>query len=158
MKPAQHLNDSTIQEYVTNRQHCTAPVIAHMQTCTGCQQKAALYQQLITAIQEQPVPVLGFDIATLVMPQLPATPAPAPVTKKQPLLPALLMALVVFSILVFFLQRPADKPATNELLIPLCFLLPVALGILWVHIREAYNNYQKQLLLHQRIQIRVQPL
>lgn len=142
--PTQHPNDTDIQEYVTNKNGCSNQLVLHIQQCTGCQAKAAAYELIISAIQEQPAPVFDFNVTELVMPQLPQ-PAPPVAAKKFPLLPVLLGAAVLLVITVYFFLTSLQQPLTGDFYTCLYFLIPVALAVLTLHILETYKKHQKQL-------------
>ena len=67
-----HLTDTEIQEFVLYRNECRADALAHMEHCPDCKTKAAQYRVLFEEINKQPNPVFDFDLATLVIDQLPA--------------------------------------------------------------------------------------
>lgn len=71
-----HLTDEEIQQYVLNAEATSQAALAHIQTCTHCQQQAAQYQLLFAGIEKQEKAVFDFDLADLVMAQLPQ-PKPA---------------------------------------------------------------------------------
>jgi hypothetical protein len=142
----QHLTDEAIQEFATNRAGCSLQVIEHMQHCAVCLGKAAVYEQMASAIQAQAAPAFDFDVAALVMPQLPP-PVPAPAAaKKLPLLPVLLAAPVVPAIPIYVFSRYTNVRISGNVWLTLYFLMPVALVILLLHVWESYKQYQKQLM------------
>jgi len=144
MKQAQHPDDASIQEYVTNKNGYNSRLAVHIQQCAICREKAAAYQLIISAIQEQPAHTFDFNVQELVMSQLPPS-APPVTTKKFLLLPVLLGAAVALIIPVYFFHTSLQQSLTGDVYLSLYFLIPVALAILALHILETYKKHQKQL-------------
>lgn len=63
---SEHASDEQLQQYAIDG----TTMRAHIDTCAHCQQKAAFYTQLITAIEVQPLPMPEFDISELVIAHL----------------------------------------------------------------------------------------
>jgi hypothetical protein len=59
---SEHLSDEQIQEVVLSKLNNE-----HVQTCALCKEKAEAYQLLITAIEQEPAPLLDLDVSALVM-------------------------------------------------------------------------------------------
>jgi hypothetical protein len=66
-----HCSEEDIQQYALDQQRCGTLVIQHMTHCETCQAKAVSYKLLFAEIQQEPKPVFDFDLATLVVAQLP---------------------------------------------------------------------------------------
>ena len=66
-----HLTDEQIQQYVLEKATCTDEIIEHIQACTHCKERAEEYNLLFLGIQQQEKPVFDFDLADLVLQQLP---------------------------------------------------------------------------------------
>lgn len=67
----EHLSDIEIQQYLTEKDNCSPLQLQHMQTCTYCQQAAAVYRELFQGLHQQPAAAFDFDLETLVLDQLP---------------------------------------------------------------------------------------
>ncbi len=67
----EHLTDDEIQQYVFEKTKCADEVIDHIQSCTTCKERAAQYSLLFEGIKQQEKPVFDFDLAELVIEQLP---------------------------------------------------------------------------------------
>ena len=67
-----HLTDTEVQQYVVDRQHCELKIVEHMHLCGNCKLKAEIYESLVTGIKQQPQPTFNFDLAELVVQQLPS--------------------------------------------------------------------------------------
>ena len=68
-----HLTDDEMQQFVVDKQHCEARIAEHIQICSECKIKTAIYQSLITGIKQQPEPAFDFDLSAIVLKQLPAS-------------------------------------------------------------------------------------
>lgn len=66
-----HLNDAEIQQFVLQKTNCDVDIIEHIQHCTNCKIKAEQYRLLFDGIREQEKPIFDFNLAELVMEQLP---------------------------------------------------------------------------------------
>ena len=66
-----HLTDDQIQQYVLEKANCPDEIIEHIQACTPCRERAQEYNLLFRGIQQQEKPVFDFDLADLVLQQLP---------------------------------------------------------------------------------------
>jgi hypothetical protein len=66
-----HLNDDEIQQYVLEKANCDDEVMEHILLCTNCNERATQYSQLFQGIKQQEKPVFDFNLAELVIEQLP---------------------------------------------------------------------------------------
>jgi hypothetical protein len=66
-----HLNDTEIQQYILQKTNCDVDIIKHIQHCTNCKVKAEQYKLLFEGIKQQEKPVFNFNLADLVIKQLP---------------------------------------------------------------------------------------
>ncbi len=66
-----HLDDTEIQEYVLQKANCDINIIEHIQHCASCKIHAEQYRLLFDGIKEQEKPGFDFNLAELVMEQLP---------------------------------------------------------------------------------------
>jgi hypothetical protein len=66
-----HVNDDEIQQYVLQKADCDIDIIKHIQSCETCKIKAEQYNLLFEAIKQQEKPAFDFNIADLVIEQLP---------------------------------------------------------------------------------------
>jgi hypothetical protein len=66
-----HLNDAEIQQYVLQKTNCDTDIIEHIQHCRNCKIKAEQYNLLFEGIKQQEKPVFDFNLADLVVAQLP---------------------------------------------------------------------------------------
>ena len=66
-----HINEIEIQQYVMCKDDCDIIIIEHINHCQKCKAEVEIYELLFAAIKKEPNPVFEFDIANLVMQQLP---------------------------------------------------------------------------------------
>jgi hypothetical protein len=66
-----HVNDDEIQQYVLQKTDCDIDIIKHIRSCETCKIKAEQYNLLFEAIKQQEKPAFDFNIADLVIGQLP---------------------------------------------------------------------------------------
>lgn len=66
-----HLTEEQIQQYVLEKANCTDEIKEHIQACIHCKERAEEYNLLFRGIQQQEKPVFDFDLADLVLQQLP---------------------------------------------------------------------------------------
>ena len=67
-----HCTDEELQLYAINKQHVDKRVAEHIHICEDCRIKVEVYQSLITGIKQQPQPAFDFDLAEIVLTQLPS--------------------------------------------------------------------------------------
>lgn len=70
-----HLSEIELQEIATDRNNCSAAIIAHHDSCDECQREAEKYTGLFAAIKQQARPAFDFDLADLVVKELPVQQA-----------------------------------------------------------------------------------
>lgn len=66
-----HVNEIEIQQYVLRKDDCEITIIEHINHCQKCKAEVEVYELLFAEIKKKPNPVFEFDIANLVMQQLP---------------------------------------------------------------------------------------
>ena len=66
-----HPTDEEIQQYVLDSSSSDKAITEHASSCEQCKAKVASYRLLFTAISQQPEESFDFDLAKLVMAQLP---------------------------------------------------------------------------------------
>lgn len=143
-----HVSDHTIQKFAFDPSECEAEIIKHMHSCGECKMKAESYLSLSNAIEEQPAPVLEFDLTTLVLDQLPAS------LKKESAYNYFIYFLIAVSIgvvaaaLYFFKESFIDLfSSTSE--IPSHFMLSIAMLISTVLIIDNVRSFNKKMnMLH----------
>jgi len=76
---ALHLTDEEIQEYILDKPAVDLSAMEHASTCEECKERISAYLLLFAGIKQQPQPVFDFNLAELVIAQLPSMkPAASP--------------------------------------------------------------------------------
>jgi len=73
-----HLSEEEIQHYALDKSACDTLIKAHVNCCADCKARIADYEVLFIALKKVPQPSFDFNLAELVVPQLPKIkPAPS---------------------------------------------------------------------------------
>ncbi|HXB31647.1 MAG TPA: hypothetical protein VNW49_17620 [Puia sp.] len=68
-----HPRERELQQYALGKSDANPEVIAHIESCPGCQAEVSIYQMLFTEIKEQSPVSFDFDVQELVLSKLPKT-------------------------------------------------------------------------------------
>lgn len=66
-----HINEIEIQQYVLRKADCDIITIEHINHCRKCKAEVEVYELLFAEIKKEPNPIFDFDLANLVIQQLP---------------------------------------------------------------------------------------
>ena len=99
-----HLTDEQIQQYVLEKANSTDETIEHIEACTHCKEKAEEYNMLFRGIQQQEKPVFDFDLADLVLQQLPK-PQSQPFSEKWLSLLTIFISTLFFCVIVYLFGK-----------------------------------------------------
>jgi hypothetical protein len=66
-----HPGENELQLYALNKSDVKAEVIAHIESCPGCQAEISIYNILFSEIKEQPAAAFDFDVQELILSKLP---------------------------------------------------------------------------------------
>jgi len=75
----EHPSQEELQQFALNDWECSKETATHITQCKSCREEVAVYQLIFSEIKHQPKPAFDFDVADIVMPQIPASKSP---TKK----------------------------------------------------------------------------
>ena len=139
-----HLNDIEIQQYVLEKANFDIDIVEHMRHCTICAEKAAHYTLVFDEIEQQEKPIFNFNLADLVVAQL---PKPQPKVANEKWFFYFIIFTLLFSVCAIFylfgnnLQNLLlrTKPLLNGLIITTVTILLVFLCI------DMYRKYQAQM-------------
>ena len=139
-----HLNDIEIQQYVLEKANCDIDIAEHMQHCTNCAAKAAQYNLMFDGIEQQEKPIFNFNLADLVVKQLPQH---QPKVANEKWVFYFVIFIAIFSVCAIFylfgnnLQNLffGTKPILTGLIITTVTILLVFLCI------DMYRKYQAQM-------------
>ena len=139
-----HLNDAEIQQYILQKNILDVDIIEHIRHCPYCKTKAGQYSLLFDGIKQQEKPVFDFNLAGLVIEQLPQS---KPGVSFGYSLFYLIVFIAFFSILtVFYLFG-------NNLLILMRGVTPILIGLIITTVSsllvflciDMYRKYQTQI-------------
>ena len=139
-----HLTDDEVQLYVINRKQCATQVIEHVHSCEECKAKVEVYRLVIRAIDQQPQPAFDFDLAGLVLQQLPPS---KPKIAKDKLTIWTLIFVSAISLLIlgyYFLNYQAN--IFEGVAAIFIYLVTVsAVTIIGALVFDMYKKYQKEM-------------
>ncbi len=136
----EHLSDDELQTMVLAQQNADAAILDHIQHCMACQQELAVYQSLITGIQEQPAPSFDFDLSNIVLQQLPQVPAKTSLVNIRPFL-IVVLGLIPLYIFRYNFLHLATGISTAFLFIS----ITICISILVFKAIKLYRKYDKQI-------------
>jgi anti-sigma factor RsiW len=139
----EHVSEQDIQSYVLKETILNEAALQHIQTCTTCRARVDLYESLFSVVEEMPAPSFDFDVAELVIPQLPAK------KKKVNRVPAILSGLLVLAGLIGlpFLLFDDKNGSGLQSVSPWLFGMVgiVAITFIVISVSDMYARYRRQL-------------
>jgi hypothetical protein len=136
-----HLTETEVQLYVAEPDALGHQQLAHVAGCPLCRAKAANYTQLFNSMQHLPKPAFDFDLAALVMEQLPAPKRAFPWAAI--MIAALAAGVVAVAAVCFGEAMAATLNAVPGVL--LAVATTGALMILMFGIVEMFKEHQKRI-------------
>ncbi|HEX2846550.1 MAG TPA: hypothetical protein VHN59_08375 [Chitinophagaceae bacterium] len=141
---SQHISEEDIQLYVLDASKVKEEVAQHLEQCPACKARVKEYEMLFTGIGSLPKASFDFDVAALVLPQLPEKKK-ASSYKIAGITIAVIAAAGLISLPFILLQFRVNELWENisPWLIGLAAVMAVAfIGIsLW----EMYERYRQQI-------------
>jgi hypothetical protein len=139
-----HPSESEIQQYALGRSECDGEILRHIESCEACKTGAQNYMQMFGAIREQPKAIFDFDLAALVMQQLPKTKSRFSLNL---LFPYLFASLGLLTLVVFFyrFRKNIFNVLTGNFPITMYLILIIPLSILIFQSIDMYKKHQKQM-------------
>jgi hypothetical protein len=141
-----HLSDKEIQQYALDSEAADAGLTRHIHACEQCTEKAEAYRKLFTGLQRQPAAAFDFNLAELVMQQLPV-PATAPKTDKENVLIYAFIiagtAIIGFALYFFRKYLATIFESIAPVFIYLALTAFATLSILLV--ADIYKKYKKKI-------------
>ncbi len=141
---ASHLSDQEIQRYVFATADCEQAIITHLQTCDHCRNRAKTYELIEASLQNEPAPAFDFDLAALVMNELPTQ------EEKFSIIEVLaysagFVGLGALSIVIYFFGRDLlvlfSGVSNIAIYMILCIVGMIFLPLCW----EVYQSYQRRI-------------
>lgn len=139
-----HLTDIDIQTFVLQKANCDLAIIEHIAHCDDCKIKAEQYKTLFEGIKQQEKPAFDFNVADLVMSQLPQHQSKR-LFENAFIYTTTFAAIIVMGIVFYFLRDnllsmfTAITPILIYLIITTVMTLSVFLCI------DMYTKFQKQM-------------
>lgn len=98
-----HLSEEELQAYALDEQNCSKHITAHIDDCNVCKTKATAYRLVLDEIRHQPETTFNFDLAGLVMQQLPTSRK-----KRSYNFPIIVLILTIGTAIYLFKKQLAD--------------------------------------------------
>ena len=139
-----HLTDDDIQQYALDGSNCEPEIIAHVQSCEACKARFATYQLLFNAIRKQPEPAFDFDLAGLVLTQLPAAKSRSSLDNILVYLFSL-VTVVLTGTVVYLFREYLTSLFTGITSLLLYLIATTVITILSLLCIDMYKSYQKKM-------------
>ena len=139
-----HLTDDEIQQYILQKAKCDIDIVKHIQNCETCKIKAEQYNLLFEGIKQQEKPVFDFNLADLILEQLPQSRYKVSNDK---LFFYFIIFISVFSIfIVFYFFRDSLLSLFKGITPILVALIITTVAALFVFLCiDMYRKYQMQM-------------
>jgi len=137
-----HLSEEEIQQFVLEQG--SAVDSEHLTSCPLCSTKAANYRSILLAMSDLPKPAFDFDVASLVIAQLPRQ-KPATVIGDLWIYLLVFTALGALAIPIYLYRDELLKMFNGVLPIALYLTVLAALFILVFQGVEIFRKYRKQM-------------
>ncbi|WEA00573.1 hypothetical protein [Mucilaginibacter sp. SJ] len=137
-----HLSEEEIQGFVLGQGR--SEDIKHLSSCPLCSSKAANYRSILSTINDLPKPAFDFDVASLVIAQLPVQKSK--VTAGDTWVYLLVFAAIGSLIIPIYLYRDELLKMFNGVLpVALYLIVLAAILILVFQGLEIFRKYRKQM-------------
>jgi len=140
----EHLSEIEIQQFALDKANCEKNIIDHIALCQKCMVKAANYQLMFSGIKQDPKPVFDFDLAVLVLKQIPKTQTSV---SSNFFFFYFLVAVTMGSIGIagYIFRAYLSRIFTGILPIVMYLIIITAAAILVFQAIELYKKYQKKM-------------
>jgi hypothetical protein len=138
-----HLTEDELQQYALDKSIVAPDAQEHLHHCEECTAKLAVYQLLITGINQQPVPTFDFDLSAAVIAQLPAQATKAS-TNKYPVAIFSLAVILLAGSLVYLYRDYLLVLFTNTNMAEYLGMIIIT-SIAIIQGIDTYRNYQKKI-------------
>lgn len=151
-----HPSEMELQLYVLDEPGCTAEVIGHIEQCAYCRASVSAYRLVLAEIKQQPRPAFDFEVADLVLAELPVIDSrlavsPSPDSLIPPPRKDFFLYILVFGTLtsiglpMYGYRAYLSKMLTGMLPMAICLIVMTAMIILLFYGMEMYRKYRRQL-------------
>ena len=141
---ALHLTDEEIQEYALDTSAVDMATREHVSTCGECKARVSDYQLLFAGIKQQSQPVFDFDLAELVIAQLPSL-KPVAASGNSLIYVFVLAAIAIAGAAIYYFRTNIASLFTS--ITPLLFYLTATTIITLAVIlsMDMYRNYHRKM-------------
>jgi hypothetical protein len=139
-----HLTDEEIQQYALDNLNSDITIFEHITSCEVCKAKVMNYRLLFAGIQQQPRATFDFNLAELVVAQLPS-PKPAAAPDNSLIYVFVLAAIALTAAVLYYFRIYIVSLFTGiaPLFIYLTATTIVTLAIILS--TDMYRNYQRKM-------------
>ncbi|MBN8876664.1 MAG: hypothetical protein J0I32_03905 [Sphingobacteriales bacterium] len=140
---SQHILEEDIQLYVLDASQVKEETMQHLEHCTACQARVREYEMLFTGIGSLPKALFDFDVAALVLPQLPEKKKVS--SYKIAGIAMVVIAAGLISLLFILLQYRLNELWQNISPWVIGLISVVAVAFIGISLWEMYERYRQQL-------------
>ena len=139
-----HLTDEEVQLYTIDKKQCAIQVSEHVHLCKECKARVDIYLVLINGIRQQPQPAFDFELAAIVLKQLPAK---RPSTANDKLLTWIIIFMCAgfFGTVFYFFRGFLDNMFKGIATISVYLILISAVTVIAMLFGEMYRKYKKEM-------------
>ncbi len=140
---SQHISEEDIQLYVLDASQVKEETMQHLEHCTACKARVREYELLFTGIGSLPKASFDFDVAALVLPQLPEKKKVS--SYKIAGIAMVVIAAGLISLLFILLQYRLNELWQNISPWEIGLISVVAGAFIGISLWEVYERYRQQL-------------
>ena len=136
-----HPDEQAIQLYASDPFACSIDIRNHIAACEDCIAQTALYTQLFSTLREQPAAGFDFDLAGLVLQQLPKSkPSWSPI-----FIITILLTAIATAFAGWLFRKELLQLFTGIVPVTLYLIVIVTAAIALLQAVEMYRKYEKMI-------------
>jgi len=139
----QHISEEDIQLYVLDANQVSNEVTQHLEQCAACKARVKEYEILFTGIGSLPKASFDFDVAALVLPQLPEKKKAS--YKMAGIAMAVIVAAGLISLPFILLGYKVNELWQNISPWVIGLISVMAVAFVGISLWEVYDRYRQQL-------------
>lgn len=141
---ALHLTDEEIQEYVLDSSTSNHAIIEHASSCEECKTRITDYQLLFAGIKQQPKPAFDFNLADLVVAQLPSH-GPKAVSDNYFVYIVVLAAIILGGLVLYYFRNYIVSLFTGIVPLFIYLTLTTVITLSIILSLDMYKTYQRKM-------------
>lgn len=141
---SQHISEEDIQLYVLDASQVAGEAKQHLEQCAACQARVKEYEMLFTGVGSLPKASFDFDVAALIMPQLPEKKK-ASSYKIAGIALVVMVAIGLISIPFFLFQYKVDDLWKNISPWVIGLISIIVVAFIGINLWDMYDRYRHQL-------------